>query len=112
MPLSGCDNPDMGSDTRRRLARHFSLVLVVAVLGACSAEVKGPSEEEARDAGREYGEVILDTVGARTTVEEMETLCGKQAREEGIVTKGREGDETDNEIDAFIDACREAVNKK
>ena len=42
----------------------------------------------------------------------METLCGKQAREEGIVTKGREGDETDNEIDAFIDACREAVNKK
>ena len=46
VPVSACDNPDMGSDTRRRLARHFSLVLVVAVLGACSAEVKGPSEEE------------------------------------------------------------------
>jgi len=87
-------------------------LLALAALGACSAEVRGPSEDEARDAGREYGKVILDTVGARTTVEEMEALCGQQAREEGIVTEGREGDETDNEIDAFIDACREVVNEK
>jgi hypothetical protein len=86
--------------------------VAVLALAGCSAEVKGPSEEEARDAGREYGETILDTIGVRATVEEMEELCGQRAKEEGIVTEGREGDETDNEIDAFIDACREAVAEK
>lgn len=81
-------------------------------LTGCSAEVQGPTEKDAREAGRDYGEAILDTIGARATQDEMEELCGQRAKEEGIVTKGREGDETDNEIDAFIDACREAVSEK
>ena len=84
----------------------------MVALGGCSAEVKGPTEEEARDAGREYGEAIVNTVGKRATPEEMEDLCGQGAMEEGIVTKGREGDETDLELDAFVEACREAVAQK
>jgi hypothetical protein len=87
-------------------------VLATLVLGGCSAEVDGPTEEEARDAGREYGEAIVNTVGQRATPEEMEDLCGQGAMEEGIVTKGREGDETDLELDAFINACREAVSQQ
>ncbi len=95
-----------------RLTRTLVLATAAVALGACSAEVEGPTEKEARDAGREYGSTILDTVGSRATQEEMETLCGKGAEEEGIVTKGREGDETDLEIDAFVDACQEAVAEK
>jgi hypothetical protein len=87
-------------------------LLTALVLGGCSAEVDGPTEEEARDAGREYGEAIVNTIGQRATPEEMEDLCGKGAMEEGIVTKGREGDETDLELDAFIDACRKAVSQE
>lgn len=101
----------MGTRTHRHLVRTVTTAAALAVvtLTGCSAEVRGPSEQEARDAGREYGETIVDTVGARATPEEMEDLCGQGAVEEGIVTKGREGDETDLELDAFVEACREAV---
>lgn len=102
----------MPHDLRRRLARTIVLTAAGLVLAACSAEIEGPSEKEARDAGRDYGEAIVDTVGVRATPEEMEDLCGQGAQEEGIVTKGREGDETDLELDAFIDACREAVKQE
>lgn len=95
----------------RHLVRTVTAAAALAVvsLAGCSAEVEGPTEQEARDAGREYGEAIVDTVGERATPEEMEDLCGQGAVEEGIVTKGREGDETDLELDAFVEACRKAV---
>jgi len=101
----------MGTRTHRHLVRTATAAATLAVVtvAGCSAEVKGPSEQEARDAGREYGEAIVDTVGERATPEEMENLCGQGAVEEGIVTEGREGDETDLELDAFVEACREAV---
>lgn len=102
----------MRTGRQGRITRSLVLATAALALVACSAEVEGPSEREARDAGRDYGETIADTIGARATQDEMETLCGKGAEEEGIVTKGRPGDETDLEIDAFIDACREAVSQK
>jgi hypothetical protein len=82
----------------------------ILALSACAFEISGPSEGDAESAGRDYGQTLADTIGARTTDEELETLCGKGAVEEGIVTEGREGDETDNELDAFIAACRKAVS--
>ena len=110
----GCDNPDMGTRTRRRLLRTVTGGAAVAalVLGGCSADVEGPTEQEARDAGREYGEAIIDTIGERLTEEEKQDLCGQGAVEEGIDSKGREGDETDLELDAFVEACRKAVAQK
>lgn len=94
------------------IRRPVALAVALAALTACSAEVNGPSEEDARSSGRDYGQTIKDTIGARATAEEMETLCGKGAMEEGIVTEGREGDETDLEIDAFVTACLETVSEK
>lgn len=98
----------------RQLGRALSAGAVVAVLAlaGCSADVKGPTEQEARDAGQQYGEAIVDKIGSRATLEEMEELCGARAMEEGYVTKGREGDETDLELDAFIDGCRNVVKEQ
>lgn len=102
----------MRTGRHRRLSPALVLASATLALAACSAEIDGPSEKEVRDAGRDYGEKLMDTIGARATADELETLCGKGAEEEGIVTKGRPGDETDLEIDAFVTACRQAVSAK
>jgi hypothetical protein len=81
-----------------RLARSLALTAALAGLAACSGQVQGPSEQDARDAGREYGRAIVDTVGSRVDVAEMESLCG-----EGV------GEDDADKIDAFVDGCREAV---
>lgn len=89
----------------------IAAVTLVAVTG-CSVQVNGPDEGDVRDAGREYGETLAGTLGSRTSEEELRSLCGEGAMEEGYVTKGREGDETDVEADAFITACTRAVSGK
>jgi hypothetical protein len=94
---------------RPRLAA--AVVLAVLALSACSAEVVPPSQGESRDAGRDYGKTIRDTIGARATPEEMEELCGQGLIDGKIVGEkgGRTGDETDLEVDEFIAGCKEAV---
>lgn len=95
--------------TRAWFTFPAAAAVVFVGLSACSFEVSGPSEGEAQEMGTEYGETLAGTIGARATTQELEDLCGQGAVEEGIVTKGREGDETDLEVDAFIEACRQAV---
>ena len=94
---------------RPRLAA--AVVLAVLALSACSAEVVPPSQGESRDAGRDYGKTIRDTIGVRATPEEMEELCGQGLIDGKIVGEkgGRTGDETDLEVDEFIAGCKEAV---
>lgn len=104
----------MSRSPRLRPARAWFTVpaataAVIVTLSACSFEVSGPSEGEAKEMGTQYGETLAGTIGARATTQELEDLCGQGAVEEGIVTEGREGDETDLEVDAFIKACRQAV---
>lgn len=103
---TGEQRPTIRSST---LVHALATLLALGAFTACAAEVKGPSEEDAREAGRSYGETLVDTIGARATREELENLCGQGAKDEGIVTEGRQGDETDLEIDAFVDGCLEVV---
>jgi hypothetical protein len=91
------------TSTTSRFTRLLLPSVALASLVACSAEVEGPSQDEQHDAGREYGQVIMDTIGSRATVDEMEALCGQGAREEGIVP---------DDLDAFVEGCREAVTEE
>lgn len=97
-----------------RLTRTLTLAAALASLTACSAEVEGPSAQDAREAGREYGRAIVDTLGSRADVGEMKALCGQGAREEGPVSagEGNGGDGLADEIDAFVEGCREVVTEK
>lgn len=71
------------------------------LLVGCAAEVEGPTLEESREAGRKYGEVIVETISTRATQEEMESLCGDGADD---------GDpRTSDEVDAFVEGCLEVV---
>jgi hypothetical protein len=98
--------------TGRRTGLALPSVIALSaalVLGACSASPS--SEKESRDAGRDYGQTIMDTLGSRTNQAEREELCGQGLVDGKIVDPetGRPGDETDLEVDAFIAGCREAV---
>lgn len=91
-----------------RLSRALTLTAALVAVNACSAEVEGPSEADATNAGREYGEALVETMGSRATVEEMQVLCGQGARDGDVVPEGS-GDGFGDEIDAFVESCREAV---
>jgi hypothetical protein len=101
------------------IAGLFSAAGLVLVAG-CSVEVSGPTEQEARDLGRSYGEQLVDTLGDHTTPGELETLCGQGAVEEGLVAEESDGasdgasdgggDGGGLQADAFIAACVEAVS--
>lgn len=82
------------------------------LLSACS--LAASSEEDSRDSGREYGRTLRDTIGARTTEAELESLCGKGLVDGKLVDPkgGRPGDETDLEADAFIEGCMDVVAGK
>lgn len=96
------------------------MLAAAALLSACSAETERTPDQgaqKAQEAGRDYGQAIVEMVGSKASVAEMEDLCGQGAREEAAKEgKGKDTDvaleDAGVDLDAFIDGCREAVSEK
>jgi hypothetical protein len=101
----------MAKHRNSRLGRALALTAAVLALSACTVDVDGVTESAAKDAGRKYGEAMVDKLGARTTTKELKSLCGQGARTTDFLPDTDVDEAAQADVDAFVEGCREAVTE-